>query len=814
MIKRLQIYCSLIFLLLFFSQQVFSQSFSNGFESENQIDTWFNESRYQDSTAFNGEFVSRCDSETLYGCGFEKEFPGFSPDHSLMIKFSAMFRSLETPCNAKYVFTIVKDQKTIFWKSLDLIDFLNDTITTTTWVKATFDFHVPSDEIKDATFKAYLWNTEKHTIDIDDITFTFENILLPTYFPECFYKETPISYPKIITQTPFYELQYIEANKQVFVANNIGKQLARMVLITEFEKQTDTVFLESFDWKIVRKKNLQNGYETTLKNKNTYSKTTLRIRSDFDSPELQFDVETRFRKRGRLLRQALVLQFLEPVDKVYRTSKKLDTASFQRAYYLENEGFAFGEKKNYIGMYHAPKLSSIQLDTKLRNAFLNLDFWRDHPFIQFPLDNDTSDFFVDHSAREVKSSTKLGNAFCLTIGVEPAEIPRLMPVWNGYETAIIWTEHADWTDIRTHRAANFGHENICDADSAVGGFVGYGIPVTKSVFYNNPDSITNDAISDNFSGLHTTIETHPDFFEFLLQLKSKGFEICLHTPEQYSSTQQNLKESLYFMQQHFGSPTWIDHGYNNNMLNNRENIVCDGLNKKSRQYAAKHWKNTGVRYFWNAFMEEANPYKFMKFDANFAVPYPGFGDAFPNRKITQFPFEKNALLWSTISTFEIHNDNSWDFFFSDNFMKNLIKHRSIQIFHIYASWVNPKKGFWHFDANGDIVASPGFNRALQKIAALKQQHLLLPTTINEWLSYYEKLQKVTIQTLADGSIRLKNCGDKPILGISLIAQCSDIQVENKNIHTRKSGLETIFWFDLEAGEQVNICFSNKNTTNQ
>lgn len=813
MIKRLKKYYSLIFLLLACSQQLLSQSFSNSFEFENQLNSWFNVSRYQDSTAFNGSFVSRCDSTVEYGCGFEKTFPKFSPDHSLMIKFCAMFRSYDAPCKAKYVFTIVKEGKTILWQALNLDDFSNDT--TMAWFEANFEFHVPSDEINEATFKSYLWNPEKNTIDVDDIYFVFENIPIPTYFSDCYHEKELVSYPKIITQTPFYELQYIAENKHVLVANNSGKQLANMLLLTEIELERDSVSLTSSDWKIVRKRDLVSGNEVVLKNKNTYSKTKLRIRADFDSPELQFDIETRFRKRGRLLRQALVFQVSEDITKVYRANKQLDTIKFQRAYYLENEGFAFGTKKNHFAIYHAPKLSSIQLDTKLRNVFLNLDFWRDHPFIQYPLGNDTSNYFVDRSAREIKSSTKLENAFRLAIGIEPIEIPRLMPVWNGYETAIIWTEHADWTDIRTHRAANFGHENICDADSAVGGFVGHNIPVTKSVFYNNPDLMTNDAISDStFSGLHTTIATHPEFFEFLLQLKSKGFEICLHTPEQYSSTQQNLKESLHFMQQHFGSPTWIDHGYNNSAINNRENIVCDGLNKKSKQYAAKHWENTGVRYFWNAFMEEANPYKFWKFDANFAVPYPGFGDAFPNKMFTQFPFEKNALLWQTISTFEIHNDGDWDFFFSDDFLQNLIKHRSIQIFHMYASWVNPKKGFWVFDANGNIVASPGFNRALQKIANLKQQHLLLPTTINEWLSYHEKLQKVTCKILADGSIQLKNGNNETIFGISMIAKHSNIRIENKTIQTRKSGSETVFWFDIEAGEQVNIRFLDKNNEKQ
>ena len=66
----------------------------------------------------------------------------------------------------------------------------------------------------------------------------------------------------------------------------------------------------------------------------------------------------------------------------------------------------------------------------------------------------------------------------------------------GYEAAYIWTEHADYTDISTNRATYFGSEKIINADSATGGFVYFNIPVTKSVFYANPDSVTNEKASN------------------------------------------------------------------------------------------------------------------------------------------------------------------------------------------------------------------------------------------------------------------------------------------------------------------------------
>ena len=56
----------------------------------------------------------------------------------------------------------------------------------------------------------------------------------------------------------------------------------------------------------------------------------------------------------------------------------------------------------------------------------------------------------------------------------------------GFEATYIWNEHADFTDIKTNRATYFGSENVIHPDNAIGGFVKYNIPVTKSVFYDNP----------------------------------------------------------------------------------------------------------------------------------------------------------------------------------------------------------------------------------------------------------------------------------------------------------------------------------------
>ena len=171
-----------------------------------------------------------------------------------------------------------------------------------------------------------------------------------------------------------------------------------------------------------------------------------------------------------------------------------------------------------------------------------------------------------------------------------------MLVPHGNLAGYVFTEHADGGNIRTHRAAYFGSGNISDIDSAKGGFAGYKIPVTKSIFF--ADSI--GCLSDT---TNTDNEWH-QLLDFLDQLNETGlYDICLHTPEYLNSNRQTLEESIKFMKERFDTRTWIDHGMYSGK-NNRESFVCDMFNRDSELYSADLMNKYDVRYFWNPAVEE------------------------------------------------------------------------------------------------------------------------------------------------------------------------------------------------------------------
>ena len=694
-----------------------------------------------DSNAYEGTHVCLCDSIYEYGIGFEIDAAKEYPKQNIAIKDSFWFKIDDTLTQAKLVFSIDGEKGNAFWQGLDLINFR---VAPGQWSEIKLDLHFPIDYLHGNKIKGYIWNPSHNRILIDHLTLEIEGEKQPSYQPD-------IEIDSLIIK-PFVE--YINAK---------GDTLRDLSIIE--------------------------SHEELVKDENG---------------TMVINTEATFKEDVKLLRLAYIMPLPEGKLTVYRRNQHVDTSDFQNAYYLDREGFMIQTDSITFATYHNTGISSLQIDTEKSTACFNIDYWRDHPLIHYPLDDDTLEYFEDISYRNIKKGEVLKGNFTIYCNHISNELPRIMPVWDGYESVFIFTEHADWTDLSTHRAVLFGNENITQPDEAVGGFVYFNIPVTKSVFYNNPDQITNAETSKgHFDSPIETIKTDKEFYKLLKILDSKGFDICLHTPEIYTTERSNLKEALRFMRRKFGSPSWIDHGYNNTSKHNREDLVCDALLPDSPQYAFDLWKQNKVRYLWNAYYEE-NQIEQYHFDGHFIQPYDGFGDALPNRQITTLPNDDNLLLWATSSTLEVNEDHEWYYFFSENRLQHIVNQHKVFITHTYPAWSDPWRGFWEYNENETAVAMPGFNFALQQIANLREAKKMLPTTISQYLDFYEKLQNISYEIEPDGNIRLTNNGDD-IKGLTLICT-QPITVENKPIDFRRAGDEYLIWFDLDKYETTTIRF--------
>ena len=768
---------------LFFLGNATAQTYLNDFEDiSNQSKPWTNINVVEDSTAYSGSHICLCDTMNEFGFGADIDARQLFSGQSLNCQFGFLCKWQKNDGGSLIVVSIDNEKGNLYWNSYPISDFAkgeND------WFPISLDLNFPTDYLKNSIIKIYLWNLGKDRISIDDTHLSIRPIQ-DSYLPKTANESEENDNP----------LQVI-----IFQDNKTGK---RQVLshpianLFEYISGNDTITESSTNWKLEKEsKNCKTKHYTLT---SSIGETYL-TETEKDNERI-YKVETHFNKDCKLLRQVIVIPFADSISAIYRRNQKIDSLDFQNEYYLDREGFVIGKGERSIATYHNTEISSLQFDATNRTAYFNIDYWRDHPLIHYPLRNDTSDFFQNISCKTIDETTVLKGEFALYIGTDIQEMPRIMPIWDGYESAFIFTEHADWTDIRTHRAVVFGNENITRPEEAVGGFAYYGIPVTKSVFFSNPDSITNYRISKGkFPGLHATVKTDESFYRMLKSLKDIGFEICLHTPEQYTTNNENLGKALRMMRRRFGSPTWIDHGYNNSAQSNRENLVCDGLIPDSPQYAARLWKRNKIKYLWNAYYEE-NRMEQLIFDAHFVQPYDGFGDALPNRQITSLPNDDHFRLWSTPSTLEINDDGQWYFFFDSKHLQHLADNHIVFITHTYPAWSNPDRAFWQYDEDSTAVAMPGFNFALQQIANLRDEKKMLPTTIQDYLSFYESLLKVDYKILNDKTIELYNKG-QDIEGFTILSE-EPIYIFGKEFSTRQTEEGFYTWFDLYGKEKIKI----------
>ena len=725
---------------------VHAQSYSNDFENGyTWYPPWFNLNIVADTT---GNHICLCDSIHEYGLGFAIDAGKLYPHQNVNCKYEFLFKTDVKDTRAEVVISIDDSIGNRYWNAYPLARFVNDTAE---WSHASLDLNFPSDYFNEnSKLKAFVWNKDMERLVFDDAWLEVNAIPQPSYQPNIEVLHDKVFQLISTRVTPIIE--YIDA-------------------------QGDTIIdpsMAHYDYQL---------YED-------------------ESNHITINIKSTFLEDIRLLRLAFMQPLREGKLTIYRRNQQIDSVNFQSSYYLDREGFVVEGDGFAMCTYHNTGISSLQLDTENRYICFNIDYWRDHPLLHYPMRSDTSDYFEDISYRNVKAGDIIEGEFKFYMDA-PSDLPRLMPVWDGYQSAFIFTEHADWTDIRTHRAVLFGNENITKPEDAVGGFCYYNIPVTKSVFYWNPDHVTNEKTSEGlFKGLVASIKTDKDFYKLLKTIKKEGFEICLHSPEVYTTIPSEFPKAMRFMKRQFNTKSWIDHGYNNGPEKNREDMVCDGLLPDSPQYAAELWKKNGVRYLWNAYYEE-NRMEDLSFDSHFVQPYDGFGDALPNRQITTLPNgDKDFLLWSTPSTLEVNEDRAWYYYFDSTRLQRLVNNHNVFITHVYPAWSNPYRAFWQYNEDSIAVAMPGFNFALSQLARFRDEKKILPTTVQEYLSYYEKLLKVDYLILDSNSIQLTNQGET-IKGLTLLCT-KPITVEGKPVDFRKVDEGYLVWFDLKENETVTI----------
>lgn len=792
----------LTFFALFIQFSIFAQEFFNDLEDSIHQTVWINTQQIDSNSAYSGKYYSYADSAQPYGLGIESRFPENLQNKNIYLKVSGWVKTNRPGDHAQFVITLIGEDQQVYWQKFNLSPLL---VNNDQWINFTDSARVPASVTNSGKFKAYLWNDDlKDTVAIDDLKITFTKMEMPSFIPHTKFNQLMMESGKgdQLFVNQFYKLYFLkqEGLLQIYSVND-SLLLNNIWFYTQNEAKEEKQVVES-SLQFLSKSNGKYATVLKFKTRTKNNRSIIEFNCSQYSPEIQVKVTTRYNRDQQVRREAVVISSKQPVNEVFRANRKSDTGDFQEEYWLGHEGVEFGKGDESVIIYHATGLSSLQLQTGQNLLWANLDYQKDHPFLHFPLNNDTSDYFEDWSASNYQRGDRQQWSFSIYIGAPVNSLPRIMKNPGGYMATYIWTEHADFTDIRTNYATYYGSEKITNPDSAVGGFVKYRIPVTKSVFYSNPDSVTNSIVSDrHFKGLELSISGHPDYYDFLKHLREYGNEICLHSPDNFTTNRSLLTEALSFMKKEFHSKSWIDHGYNNGLQNNREDLVCDGTLKQSPYYAMDLWKGAGLKYFWNPYYEDNFTFEYWKFGEFIDQPYLGFGDRFPNPDYWTHPTRTGNLVhWPTKTVLYVPSGQLWDFYFNDQVLNAFADSWSVEINHCYPAWVDPEKGFWLYDNDSTIVAAPGFNRTLHRLSDLRDKKQVNVTTVEQFLDYQLALQKLAYQIVPDGRIKVTNNNQKAIIKLAFAAKAKEVVVNGLKPMSKAIGNDIIFWFDLAAGE--------------
>lgn len=563
-------------------------------------------------------------------------------------------------------------------------------------------------------------------------------------------------------------------------------------------------------------------------------------------PKLDIKINTKYYRNTLITREALVASFTIPVSEVYLKNRKFDKENFEAEYWLNKEGVRFGSDERSALIYHTPLVSSLQLKTDENLLFINLDYYLDHPFAYMPFlkDGDGKLDFGGDLVNQSKSNYTIGsernNSFSINIGSLPVVTPRLMSVPYGYQSAYIFTEHADGGTIQSQRTVYFGSEDISQVSDATGGFVKHKIPVTKSVFYIDSTGMNGSAIYEK--------QNESLLLNFLDQLNATGlYDICLHTPENLTSNRMVLEESIKFMKNRYNTVSWIDHGFFGGLLN-RECLVADGLDSGSKYYSADLWNKYSTRYFWSSAVEfidesshtsitskiknlkfynayvslwkyylsprelkEMNPNQALKElsrrykDQNELNSFkPHRGDSYPSPLYWQNPTRTDQFYSWTTDYSQTFNDLSPEIVERENIqIDNLVKDWGIFISHGYyvrkeASTVIIE------DRNGKLIINPYFDEILRLIAQKRDKGELFSTTVRDLLDYWINLENISFDYLPSGEVNIINKNITPINGLSIVLNTNKVKINGKVPLMKRVGADTIIWFDIKANETMQL----------
>jgi hypothetical protein len=761
------------------------------------------------STRFKegNRYFSRTDADHPYGIGWSAPVPGGNGRQSCRVEVAFRVRC-QVPANAlQLVFSIERGDEKISWSSIDVSEKV---LVDNDWnpVRHLVQVVPPAYTSHDYRITCYVWNSGGMSpLDIDDFEITFHAEATRSFLPPLPTAAAPKGAGFAdLYWGPEFSLQYDKAAGTVRILNRKGTVLFDDVRLFT-QRRTETIRETEAKWEMFL---TYLGDLLTDEGKSfrfgvrNLPGTELRFTVPRDGQWLTVRYEYRVPEYTVLDRQSIVMRSGMAVSAVYAGAGFTVTREFDHEYWLGREGVSWSDSLSRWTIFRPDTVSSLQFDYDRNRIWINVDYGLDHPLLYWPMESESNNYKIDRSSTVLRAGERISCQFRIARDGSFLPLASFTEAPEGREGVFIFTEHADYTVLRSNRAVYFGADTVTSAKDALGGFVAHRIPVTKSVFYTNPDKVSVSDRAGFVSGEIATIKSTVGFREFLADLRENGHEIAMHTPDHFTTNRMILNEAFTSMSKDFRLSTWIDHGYDNGRRSNREDLVCDGFLPGSPMYVAGLFKEFNVQNVWNCFYEDSALYLDATFNAELVTPHPAFGHAYPRPVWWRHPSVTGTVRhFRTTCTLAPRDPSMWPYYLNKDRLRFLAANRGVYVAHVYPARIDSVPAFYQWDQPVWTV-QPSFDEALKVLSDFRDEGRLWITTVREYLDYASARDALVCAVTPAGQLSVHNAGGSPIRGLSLSVRAADVEVPGKTIGKRKSGEDLLFWFDLSPSETVTV----------
>jgi hypothetical protein len=365
----------------------------------------------------------------------------------------------------------------------------------------------------------------------------------------------------------------------------------------------------------------------------------------------------------------------------------------------------------------------------------------------------------------------------------PLSSPQItpMPVPSGYLGALIFTEHADYTDHDSLRTVMYGTNDTNNPIYGTKGFIGHNLIATWSVFAES---------SDGGEGLAS-----PELKAITDEMYTQGFEITPHSltarVNEGVPGRQMAVTYLPWYTTNYSCRNWIDHGLGNGARNSE--LKSLGWDPASQYYIMDLFQQYNIPYAWS------------------------FIDAKP---------DEGGLSTSKISSVGLPADIVWQntnlalqngtpiyqwktcmaekgtelTYYTNSTVDTMLSTYGVSIWHDY--WPDDSSALlnYYYVRSQPYVINATFDSFLSHISAQKQAGNLWNPTASQYIDYWIAAKNVEVKCTGVNTYTVVNHNSGTVNGFSMrVTGSYTPKLDGATLSTKTNGVDTIFWMNLPTG---------------